>query len=112
MLVHRLAFDHRLHRRLAIVVADEVLERVQVDVLILERVHELVHDGDPDILLRGAVDDVEELRLGVVVADDLLGEDLHEELAQLERVRQESEQLVRHLLASDRFLHRRLVQLL
>ena len=46
LLVRRLALDHRLHRGRSIVVARDMLERIEIDVLILKRMHQLVHDRD------------------------------------------------------------------
>ena len=42
LLERRLPLDHCLRRDLAVVVASELLDGVEIDVLVLQRVHQLV----------------------------------------------------------------------
>src|ERR1051326_1857314 len=74
--------------------------------------HQLVHDRDPGIFLGRAVHDVQNLRLRIVIADDLLGEHAHEQIGDVQRVGQQAEQLVDRLLIGYLLLRLGLAQLL
>ena len=90
-----------MRRGLPVVVVSDLLDRIEADVLVLKGVDELVGDGDAGDVLRRALDDVEDFRPRIVVADDLLLEEIRQEWLQLERVRDHAEALVRGLLAGN-----------
>src|SRR5687768_9101503 len=60
-----------------------------------------MRDDDARLLGRGLLDHVQDLRLGVVVADDLLGEQIEHERTEIERVRNEPEPAIRGPGAGD-----------
>ena len=99
MLVGRLPFDHRLGRSLPIIVARRSLQRIEVDVLILQRMNELVHDRDSDVLVRGPLHHVQHSRVRIVVTKDLFGVEIQKELAHVHRLGDEAEDFVRRLLS-------------
>ena len=102
LLVLRLPFDDRLRggeRDRCPIVAFWM--RIEVHVLVLQRVHELVRDRDADVFSSAPFTTYSTFVFGIVVADDLLGEHAQEELAQVQRVGKQPEQLVRRLLAGE-----------
>jgi hypothetical protein len=111
LFVGRLALDHRLGGQDAIVVARLSLQRVEIDVLILKRVHQLVVDRDRDDLVGRAIHDVEHFRLRIVDAEDLLGEQIDEELSHVHGIGNQPEHLVRDLLAGELALGRGILEL-
>jgi hypothetical protein len=113
VLVGRLPLDHRGDRRLPVVVAREVFERVEVEVLILQRVHQLVRDGDPgDGVIVAALHHVQRLALGVVEPDDLFGEEVQVHPLEIHLIGEHPEALVGALLAGQLALDGRVPQLL
>ena len=104
----------------AIVVALDVQQRVEIRVLILQRVHELVLHDEADLLRLRAIDHVEHLRRGIVEADDLLGVEIEHERAQIEILGDEAEPPEEDLLRVEiglralvlELLHEKIVHLL
>ena len=77
------------------------MHRIQADVLVLERVHQLVGDRYAGQVLRGAVDDVQHLCMRIVEADDLLLEQIRQKRLELQGVGNHAEALVSRFLPSD-----------
>ena len=67
----------------------------------LERVHQLVRDDDPGLRGIDVRRDVQGARVRVVVARDLLGEEVDHRTPQIDRVGEQPEQLIRRLHAGE-----------
>ena len=97
----RLPLDHRLRGEHAVVVALDVLDRIEVHVLVLQRVHELVLHQHAHLLHGRILDDVQHLRLRVVEAHHLFGEQIEHQRAEIERVGEDAEPAQQLLLRGE-----------
>jgi len=97
----RLALEDGLRRRAAVVLPLELDEGIEVEVLVLERVHQLVRDDEPDLQGIDVGGDIERVRVGIVIAGDLLGQQVHHRAPQVERIRDEAEEPVGGLGAGE-----------
>src|SRR5207247_4329957 len=86
----RLPLEDRLRRAATIVLPLELHQGVEVQVLILQRVHEFVRDHEAGLTGIDVGRNVERIRVGVEVPGDLLGEEIDHGAAQVERVGDES----------------------
>jgi hypothetical protein len=92
--VRRLPLERRVDRGRAVALAGPPHEGVDVDVLVLQRVHHLVAERDVGGRRVGALHDVQRLRARLVVADDLLLVHPRQQRRQVDRVGEEPEPLV------------------
>ncbi len=97
----RLTLDHGLRSHLPVAVPLHALEGVEIEILILERVHELVIQDGRRLIARGTLDNVEHLGARVVIADDLLLEEIDQERLQVHGRRDQTESHVENLQATE-----------
>src|SRR5204862_5684708 len=97
----RLSFEDRLRRAATIVLALQLHQRVEVQVLVLQRVHQLVRDHETGLARIDVGGDVERVRVGIEVPRYLLGQEVDHGAAQVERIGDQAEQPVRGLRALE-----------
>src|SRR5438477_2620835 len=97
----RLSFEDRLRRAATIVLALQLHQRVEVQVLVLQRVHQLVRDHQTRLAGIDVGRDVERVRVGIEIARHLLGQEVDHGAAQVERIGDQTEQPIRSLRAGE-----------
>src|SRR2546422_3175298 len=97
----RLPLENRLRRAAPIVLTLELHQRVEVQVLVLQRVHQLVRDHETGLARIDVGGDVERVRVGIEVPRYLLGQEVDHGAAQVERIGDQAEQPVRGLRALE-----------
>src|SRR5882762_3928702 len=97
----RLPLEDRLRRRAAIVLALELHQGVEVQVLVLQRVHQLVGDHETRLAGIDVGRDIQGVRVGVEVSRNLLRQEIDHRAAQVERIGNQTEQPVRRLRALE-----------
>ncbi len=97
----RLPLEDRLRGGAAVVLALELDQRVEVQVLVLQGVHQLVRDHEPRLAGVDVGGEIERVGVGVEVPRDLLGEEIGHGAPQVERVGDQAEQPVGGLRAGE-----------
>src|SRR5439155_895812 len=92
-----LAFQHGLRGAPAVIRVLQLEQRIEVDVLALQGVHQLVRDTGPHDERIDVRRHIEGVRVGIEVAADLLGEDVRKGFTQVKRIRHEAEEAQRRL---------------
>ena len=97
----RLALENRLRRREPVVVLPGVEDRVERQVLALQRVDQLVGQHQPELGAVGALHAEERGGVGIVEPRHLFGVEIEQQRPQLQRVGQQTEQPVGRLQAAQ-----------
>src|SRR5439155_1046071 len=92
-----LAFEHGLRGAPAVIRVLQLEQRIEVDVLALQGVHQLVRDTGPHDERIDVRRHIEGVRVGIEVAADLLGEDVRKGFTQVKRIGHEAEEAQRRL---------------
>ena len=95
----RLPFENRLRRGAAVVLMALGDDGVEPHVLILQRMHELVRDDNPQLARADVGRDVERVGIGIVIAGDLFGEQVDHGGAQVQRLGNHPKQAQRRFQA-------------
>src|SRR5205823_10187583 len=95
------ALEDGLRGGAAVVLSLELDQRVEVQVLMLQRVHQLVRDDESGLAGVDVGGDVQRVGVGIEVPGYLLGEQVDHAAPQVERIRDEAEQAVGGLRAGE-----------
>src|SRR5438477_1983044 len=98
---NRLALENRLRRRPPVVRVALLDDRIEVDVLILQRMHELVGHHHAELQRLDIFGNVEGVGIGIVIAGNLFGEHVDHRRPQLERIGNQPEQAERRLQSAE-----------
>ncbi len=92
-----MAFEHRLDRGLLVRAGLDPHQRIEREVLVLQRVHQLVREHKAQRGRVGSDDAVQRRRLRIVESRHLLGIEIEEQPLQVERIGDEAEEAIHRL---------------